>query len=31
VKPKEGKPLPLLLQGDHGKIRFRNITVRKPK
>jgi Domain of Unknown Function (DUF1080) len=27
INPFEGEPGPLMLQGDHGKVRFRNITV----
>jgi hypothetical protein len=27
LSPFEGEPGPLMLQGDHGKIRFRNIVV----
>jgi hypothetical protein len=27
VNPFEGEPGPLMLQGDHGKVRFRNIVV----
>jgi hypothetical protein len=27
LNPFEGEPGPLMLQGDHGKIRFRNIVV----
>jgi hypothetical protein len=26
----EGKPGPIMLQGDHGPIEFRNITIRRP-
>lgn len=28
LSPWEGEPGPLMLQGDHGKVRFRNIEVR---
>ena len=27
INPYEGEPGPLMLQGDHGKVRFRNIVV----
>jgi hypothetical protein len=27
INPFEGEPGPLMLQGDHGKVRFRNIVV----
>ena len=27
IDPDEGEPGPLMLQGDHGKVRFRNIVV----
>jgi hypothetical protein len=27
ISPYEHKPGPLMLQGDHGKVRFRNIVV----
>jgi hypothetical protein len=27
LNPFEGEPGPLMLQGDHGKVRFRNIVV----
>ena len=27
LDPFEGEPGPLMLQGDHGKVRFRNIVV----
>ena len=27
LSPFEGEPGPLMLQGDHGKVRFRNIVV----
>jgi hypothetical protein len=27
ISPWEGEPGPLMLQGDHGKVRFRNIVV----
>jgi len=27
IDPYEGEPGPLMLQGDHGKVRFRNIVV----
>lgn len=27
----EGKPGPLLLQGDHGPIEFRNLTLQRPR
>jgi hypothetical protein len=27
LDPFEGEPGPLMLQGDHGKVRFRNILV----
>ncbi|MFN8096063.1 MAG: DUF1080 domain-containing protein [Vicinamibacteria bacterium] len=27
ISPFEGEPGPLMLQGDHGKVRFRNVTV----
>jgi hypothetical protein len=27
INPWEGEPGPLMLQGDHGKVRFRNIVV----
>jgi hypothetical protein len=27
LDPYEGEPGPLMLQGDHGKVRFRNIVV----
>ena len=27
INPNEGEPGPLMLQGDHGKVRFRNIVV----
>jgi hypothetical protein len=27
ISPYEGEPGPLMLQGDHGKVRFRNIVV----
>jgi hypothetical protein len=27
LNPDEGEPGPLMLQGDHGKVRFRNIVV----
>jgi hypothetical protein len=28
INPWEGEPGPLMLQGDHGKVRFRNIEVK---
>lgn len=28
ISPWEGEPGPLMLQGDHGKVRFRNIEVK---
>jgi hypothetical protein len=28
LSPWEGEPGPLMLQGDHGKVRFRNIEVK---
>ncbi len=31
IQPKEDEPGPLVLQGDHGKIQFRNITVTPAK
>lgn len=31
LDPFEGEPGPLMLQGDHGKVRFRNITVAKAR
>jgi hypothetical protein len=31
LSPFEGEPGPLMLQGDHGKVRFRNITVTPAK
>ena len=27
INPFEGEPGPLMLQGDHGKVRFRNVVV----
>ena len=27
INPFEGEPGPLMLQGDHGKVRFRNVTL----
>ena len=27
LNPFEGEPGPLMLQGDHGKVRFRNVVV----
>ncbi len=27
ISPFEGEPGPLMLQGDHGKVRFRNVVV----
>jgi hypothetical protein len=27
INPYEGEPGPLMLQGDHGKVRFRNIVL----
>jgi hypothetical protein len=27
IDPFEGEPGPIMLQGDHGKVRFRNIVV----
>ena len=27
INPFEDEPGPLMLQGDHGKVRFRNIVV----
>jgi hypothetical protein len=27
INPFEGEPGPLMLQGDHGKVRFRNIVL----
>lgn len=31
INPWEGEPGPLMLQGDHGKVRFRNIVVTPAK
>jgi hypothetical protein len=31
INPFEGQPGPLMLQGDHGKVRFRNIVVTPAK
>jgi hypothetical protein len=31
INPFEGEPGPLMLQGDHGKVRFRNIVVTPAK
>jgi len=31
IDSKEGEPGPLLLQGDHGPIEFRNITITPAK
>jgi hypothetical protein len=31
LSPFEGEPGPLMLQGDHGKVRFRNIVVTPAK
>jgi hypothetical protein len=31
LNPFEGEPGPLMLQGDHGKVRFRNIVVTPAK
>ena len=28
---KEGNPGPIMLQGDHGVIEYRNITIQEPK
>ena len=27
----EGAPGPIMLQGDHGKVEYRNITIRLPE
>ena len=31
INPYEDEPGPLMLQGDHGKVRFRNIVVTPAK
>ena len=31
IDSKEGEPGPLLLQGDHGKVEYRNIRIQLPK
>lgn len=31
IDSKEGNPGPLMLQGDHGVVEFRNITIQTPK
>jgi len=31
IDSKEGAPGPLMLQGDHGVVTFRNISIQTPK
>jgi hypothetical protein len=31
IDSNEGNPGPLMLQGDHGIVEFRNITIQTPK